>query len=345
VDKIDFRSDTVTWPTPEMVEAMAQARVGDDVYEEDPTVNALEEQAAGMLGKEAALFVPSGTMGNLVAILSHATRGDEAIVGLDGHTYVYEAGGMSVLGGVFARPLPTDQMGRMSLEAVEAAVRPDDPHYARSRLILLENTYGAKGGFPIPPDYFAGIREIAGRHGLAVHLDGARFFNATVALGLAPQAIADQVDSVSFCLSKGLCAPVGSVLCGPADFIYRAKRMRKILGGGMRQAGILAAAGLVALDKMIDRLADDHANARLLVEGLARIPGVVVDPARCKTNIVFFGLHEDVPLSAEEVAGRCRTEGNVWVGGGKNGFRAVTHYWVGPDEVKTFLDVLQCVLI
>jgi threonine aldolase len=236
-------------------------------------------------------------------------------------------------------------MGRMSLEAVEAAVRPDDPHYARSRLILLENTYGAKGGFPIPPDYFAGIREIAGRHGLAVHLDGARFFNATVALGLAPQAIADQVDSVSFCLSKGLCAPVGSVLCGPADFIYRAKRMRKILGGGMRQAGILAAAGLVALDKMIDRLADDHANARLLVEGLARIPGVVVDPARCKTNIVFFGLDGDVPLSAEEVAGRCRTEGNVWVGGGKNGFRAVTHYWVGPDEVKTFLDVLQCVLI
>ena len=345
MNKIDFRSDTVTWPTPEMVEAMAQARLGDDVYGEDPTINALQEKAADMLGKEAALFVPSGTMGNLVAILSHAGRGDEVIVGENGHSFSSEAGGMSVLGGIVPRPLLTDNTGRMDLEAIEAAIAPDDPHYPQTRLILLENTYGSRGGYPIPLDYFTAVRQIADRHNLHTHLDGARFFNAVVALDIDPKALAGTVDSVSFCLSKGLCAPVGSLLCGSADFIYRAHRNRKILGGGMRQAGVLAAAGLVALDCMIDRLAEDHANARLLADGLAQIPGIIIDPDQYKTNIIFFSLSDEVPFTAQEVAARCREEGNVWFGrNGGRSFRAVTHYWVGSAEVKRFLDVLRHVL-
>jgi threonine aldolase len=345
MNKIDFRSDTVTWPTPEMVEAMCRASLGDDVYGEDPTVNALQKKAAEMLGKEAALFVPSGTMGNLAAILSHAGRGDEAIVGENGHTFVYEAGGMAALGGIMPKPLPTDHMGRMDLAAVEDAISPDDAHYPQTRLILLENTYGGRGGYPIPLDYFTAVQQIADRHNLRTHLDGARFFNAVVALGIEPKVLAGTVDSVSFCLSKGLCAPVGSLLCGSADFIYRAHRSRKILGGGMRQAGVLAAAGLVALDCMTERLAEDHANARLLAEGLAKIPGVVIDPGQYKTNIVFFDLAEEVPYTAEEVAVRCREEGNVWVGlHGRRGFRAVTHYWVGAAEVKGLLDVVGHVL-
>lgn len=347
MNKIDFRSDTVTWPTPEMVEAMAQARLGDDVYGEDPTINALQEKAADMLGKEAALFVPSGTMGNLASILSHAGRGDQAIVGEEGHAYVNEAGGMSVLGGIVPHPLPTDHMGRMDIEAIETAVNAgDDSHHPLTRLILLENTYGDRGGYPIPLDYFSTVRRIADRHNLNVHLDGARFFNAVVALGIEPKALAGTVDSVSFCLSKGLSAPVGSLICGSADFIYRAHRNRKILGGGMRQAGVLAAAGLVALDCMVDRLAQDHVNARLLAEGLAKIPGLIIDPEQYKTNIIFFRLAEDVPYTTQEVAVRCREIGNVWFGAYEDGsFRAVTHYWVGKDEVKTLLDVLRHVLL
>jgi threonine aldolase len=322
--------------------------VGDDVYGEDPTINALEERAAELLGKEAALFVASGTMGNLVAILSHAARGDQAIVGQDGHTFAHEAGGMAVLGGIVPRTLPTDSMGRMDLAAVEAAVDlTDDPHCPPTKLLLLENTYGERGGYPIPLDYFTAVRQLADRHNLHTHLDGARFFNAVTALGIAPKALAATVDSVSFCLSKGLCAPVGSLLCGSAEFIHRARRNRKLLGGGMRQAGILAAAGLVALDCMIDRLAEDHANARLLARGLSQIPGIVIDPDQFKTNITFFGLAGDVPYTAREVAQKCRDTGNVWFGCGGYGesdFRAVTHYWVGPEEVKTFLDILSRVL-
>jgi threonine aldolase len=345
MDKIDFRSDTVTWPTPEMVEAMAQARLGDDVYGEDPTINALQEKAAEMLGKEAALFVPSGTMGNLTAILSHAGRGDQAIVGNDTHSFINEAGGMAVLGGIVPNPLQTDHMGRMDLEAIENAISPDDPHNARTRIILLENSYGERGGYPIPLDYFSAVRQIADRHNLRVHLDGARFFNAVIALGIEAKALAATVDSVSFCLSKGLCAPVGSLVCGSADFIYQVNRNRKLLGGGMRQAGVLAAAGLVALDCMVNRLGEDHNNAQLLAKGLANIPGVEINLNQCKSNIIFFSLVEDVPYTADEIAARCREEGNVWFGmRGKRSFRAVTHYWVGPAEVKQFLEVLRHVL-
>ena len=240
---IDFRSDTVTWPTKAMRKAMAEARVGDDVYGEDPTVNALETKAANLLGKEASLLVSSGTMGNLAAILSHTTRGDEAIAGIDTHAITYEGGGLSVLGGVIPRVLPTDEIGRMNMRDIGSAVNPDDPHYARTRLILLENSFGAKSGAPIPVDYIEAVRQTADKHGLAVHLDGARIFNAAAALQLEAKELAAQADTISFCLSKGLCAPIGSMLCGSEEIIHKARRIRKVLGGGMRQAESLPRPG------------------------------------------------------------------------------------------------------
>ena len=345
MDRIDFRSDTVSWPTPAMRAAMAAAPVGDDVYGEDPTVNELEALAAARTGKEAGLFVASGTMGNLCAVLAHAGRGDEAILGADCHVFSWEAGGMAALGGVVPLPLPTDTYGRMDPDAVENAVREDDPHLPHSRLVLVENSYGARHGYPLPPEYFARIAAVARRNGLAIHMDGARLFNAAVAQKIDATEITRHVDSVTFCLSKGLCAPVGSVLCGSADFIYRARRARKALGGGMRQAGVLAAAGLVALNEMIDRLADDHARARQLAEGLACLPGARVELDMIRTNMVFFDLTDDVPLSAEDVAARLRQSANVWVGtNGPRGFRAVTHCWIGDDEVRVFLGALENVL-
>ncbi len=345
MDRIDFRSDTVSWPTPAMREAMASARVGDDVYGEDPTVNELEALAAARVGKEAGLFVSSGTMGNLAAVLAHAGRGDEAILGEDSHVFCWEAGGMAALGGVMPHPLPTDAIGRMAPGAVEDAIRWDDPHVARSRLVLLENSYGGKHGYPLPPEYLASIAAVARQYGLALHLDGARLFNAAVAQNIDAAELTRHVDSVTFCLSKGLCAPVGSVLCGSADFIHHARRARKILGGGMRQAGILAAAGVVALNEMIERLADDHAHARLLAEGLAQLPGARVNVDMVRTNMVFFELADDVALSSEQVADRLRETANVWLGtNGPRGFRAVTHYWIDANDVRVLLSGLESVL-
>ncbi|MBK7216941.1 MAG: low-specificity L-threonine aldolase [Candidatus Promineofilum sp.] len=345
MDRIDFRSDTVSWPTPAMREAMASARVGDDVYGEDPTVNELEALAAARVGKEAGLFVSSGTMGNLAAVLAHAGRGDEAILGEDSHVFCWEAGGMAALGGVMPHPLPTDAIGRMAPGAVEDAIRWDDPHVARSRLVLLENSYGGKHGYPLPPEYLASIAAVARRYGLALHMDGARLFNAAVAQNIDAAELTRHVDSVTFCLSKGLCAPVGSVLCGSADFIHHARRARKILGGGMRQAGILAAAGIVALNEMIERLADDHAHARLLAEGLAQLPGARVNVDMVRTNMVFFELADDVALSSEQVADRLRETANVWLGtNGPRGFRAVTHYWIDANDVRVLLSGLESVL-
>ncbi|MEZ4645518.1 MAG: low-specificity L-threonine aldolase [Chloroflexota bacterium] len=345
MDRIDFRSDTVTWPTPTMRTAMAQAPLGDDVYGEDPTVNELEALAAAKVGKEAGLFVASGTMGNLTAILTHATRGDEAIVGQDSHTYLWEAGGMATLGGIVPHPLPTDAFGRMELAQVTQSVRSDDPHLPHSRLILVENSYGDKNGYPIPPDYFANLRQIADQHNLRLHMDGARLFNAAVALGIPAAAITEHVDSVTFCLSKGLCAPVGSVLCGSAEFIRRARRTRKALGGGMRQAGVLAAAGLIALNEMTERLADDHRHAQQLAQGLAQIPGIIVAPDHIKTNIVYFQLEDTVALSAEDITQRLRTEANIWLGtNGSRGFRAVTHYWIQEANVTSLLEKLTHIL-
>lgn len=342
MDRIDFRSDTVSWPTPAMREAMAAAVVGDDVYGEDPTVNALEALAAQKMGKEAALFVASGTMGNITGILSHATRGEQMIVGHDSHVMLWETGNVSTLGGIFPKTLPTDDIGRMDAHTIAKIVNSDDDHLPRSRLIHLENSYGQRGGYPVPLDYFSAVRVIADQHGLAVHLDGARLFNAAVALGVDPSEVTQYVDSVTFCLSKGLCAPVGSILCGSKSFIAKARRVRKSLGGGMRQAGILAAAGIVALNEMVDRLHIDHQNARKLAQGLASMPGIKVNPDMVKTNIVFFDLIDDVPFSSEEIVQRMRQKANVWLGTeGSRGFRAVTHYWICEKDVENFLNVLE----
>ena len=326
--------------------AMASAPLGDDVYGEDPTVNQLEALAAAMTGTEAGLFVASGTMGNLVAILSHANRGEEAIVGEANHTYMWEAGGMATLGGIVPRVLAADAHGCMDLAEIEAAVRGDNDHWPVSRLILLETTAGGRSGMALPLDYLASVREIADRHGLIVHLDGARLFNASTALGVDVKEIMQYVDSVSICLSKGLCAPVGSVVCGSAEFIKKARRTRKSVGGGMRQAGILAAAGIVALEEMTLRLDEDHKHARQLAEGLAAIPGVKIDLDKIQSNLVFFGLDETHPLSTDDVAKQLREQANIWIGSyGSAGFRAVTHYWVGSAEIELLLSHLRKILV
>ena len=279
---VDLRSDTVTRPTPAMREAIARAEVGDDVFGDDPTVRRLQERIAALLGFEAALFVPSGTMSNLCALLAHCQRGDEALVGQMAHTYRYEAGGGAVLGSIQPQPLPQQADGTLALADIEAAIKPDDAHFARTRLLCLENTWNGK---VLPQRYLEDATALAHRHGLACHLDGARLFNAAVASGTTVGRIARGFDSVSVCFSKGLGAPVGSALCGSNEFIARAHRVRKMLGGAMRQSGLLAAAALHALDHHVDRLADDHANARRLADGLSRIPGIgVVAP---DTNIVF----------------------------------------------------------
>ncbi len=342
---VDFRSDTVTWPTDEMRAAMASADLGDDVYGEDPTVTALERLAAEMLGKEAGLFVSSGTQGNLIAALSHAQRGDEAILGEDAHTFCWEAGGIAVLGGITPRPLPTDQRGRFNLKQLRQAIRGDDPHWPGSRLILLENSSGGNHGAALEPEYFEAVHAIAQAHGLSTHLDGARLFNAATALGVDPQAITRWVDSVSVCLSKGLCAPVGSVLVGSEAFIHQARRYRKLLGGGMRQAGVLAAAGLISLKTMTQRLQEDHDNAQQLAQGLATIPGLHIDPMAVETNLVFFDLTEAAPVTPSELVKRLGAEHGLYIGGySDRTLRAVTHYWIQPPQVERLVEAMRAVL-
>jgi len=336
---IDLRSDTVTRPTPEMREAMARAPVGDDVYGEDPTVNRLQEMAAERLGMEAALFVPSGTMGNLASLLAHCGRGDEAIVGDRSHTFLFEQGGMAALGGIVPHTVPNQPDGTMRLQDIEAAIREDNPHYPRSRLICLENTHNACNGSPLTPEYVASVAELAHARGLQVHVDGARIFNAAVALGVDVKTLVCDVDSVTFCLSKGLCAPVGAVICGSAGFIARALRARKVLGGGMRQAGIVAAAGIVALETMIERLAEDHAHARALAEGLASFPYFQVGPVH--TNIFYMSLSEACPFDGAQLAEALRVRGVLLPNRGPRNFRVVTHYWIHDEDVAYVLDAVQ----
>ncbi len=336
---IDLRSDTVTHPTPAMRKAMYQAEVGDDVMGEDPSINRLEEMAAECMGKPAAIFVVSGTMGNLTALLSQCRRGDEVILGDQSHILINEAGGMAALGGIQPRSLPNQPDGTLDLEQVQRALRTDNIHFPRSRLIALENTHNLCGGVAIPPAYFAAVRELANRHGLLIHLDGARIFNAAVALGVEPQEITQYVDSVTFCLSKGLSAPVGSVLCGSVDLIYHARRVRKMVGGGMRQAGILAAAGIVALEQVVDGLAEDHVRARRLAEGMANIPGITVNLESVQTNIVYFDLTPDAKLMPGEMAAQMRQRG-VFIGWN----RAVTHCQVDDADIETTLAALNEVM-
>ncbi|MGG1948658.1 low-specificity L-threonine aldolase [Trinickia sp. NRRL B-1857] len=296
--KYDFRSDTVTRPSSAMRAAMASAEVGDDVFGDDPTVKRLEARVAELIGKEAGLFVPSGTQSNLIALMTHCERGDEYIVGQQAHCYRWEAGGAAVLGSIQPQPLENGADGTLALADIEAAIKPDDSHFARTRLLALENTIGGK---ILPTDYVGAATALAKRHGLACHLDGARLMNAAVALGVPAATLAQPFDTVSVCLSKGLGAPVGSVLVGSKAAIARARRLRKMLGGGMRQAGILAAAGLYALEHNVERLAQDHANARTLAQGLATLPGLSV--SQPDTNIVFVGVDASIaPAFAAHLA-------------------------------------------
>jgi threonine aldolase len=289
VNIIDLRSDTITLPSPEMRQAMTNAELGDDVFGEDPTVNRLQEMAAERLGKEAALLTTSGTQSNLVALLTHCQRGNEVIVGDQSHTLIFEVGGAWAVGGLGLRPVPNDDGGRLDLPAVKAAIRGDNEHFPRTGLICLENTHNRCGGAVLNEDDLAVVRDLADRRGLPVHMDGARLFNAAVALGVPIAKLAKYADSASFSLSKGLGCPIGSVLCGPREFIAEARRYRKMLGGGMRQAGVIAAAGVYALEHMVDRLVEDHENARIAGEGLAGIPGVRLAPPP-QTNLIYFAV-------------------------------------------------------
>jgi len=330
---VDLRSDTVTHPTPEMRRAMAEAEVGDDVFGDDPTVNRLERMAAGLLGKEAALFVPSGTMGNLAAVLSHCGRGDEVILGDQCHTTMYEAGGVAALGGVHPRTVPTEADGTLRLEAIEAAIRGDGVHFPVSRLICLENTHNRRGGAPLTVEYTEQVGALARRYGLRLHLDGARLFNAAAATGRSAAELARAADSVTFCLSKALCAPVGSVLCGSEVFVRAARRIRKQLGGGMRQAGVLAAAGIVALETMTDRLIEDHARARRLADGLRPIPGVTLEQDPPPTNMVYFTVAEGAP-DGEALERALAGSGILIHAVGSRRIRLVTHYWIDDEGVE-----------
>ncbi len=327
-----------------MRSAMSIAEVGDDVYGEDPSVNRLQEIAAEKLGKEAGLFVPSGTVGNLIAVLSYCARGDECIMGNLGHTFLFEAGGISALGGVHPHTLPNQEDGTLLLDEIHAAIRPENDHFPHSRLVILENTHNRCGGVPISGAYTQQVAEIAHENGLYLHLDGARIFNAAVALNVPVRSLTDHTDSVTFCLSKGLCAPAGSVICSSREFIRKARRIRKQLGGGMRQAGILAATGLVALDKMIDRLGEDHQRAKSLACGLAQIPGILVDKKSPTSNMVFLSLDKDFGLSAKIVAAKIAQLG-VLVGEiGERQFRLVTHYWIDDQAVGTCVAAFRAVL-
>ena len=334
MNMIDLRSDTVTQPTPAMRQAMAQAEVGDDVYGEDPSINRLQDLAATYMGKETGLFIPSGTMGNLVAVLAHCGRGDEVILGNLAHTFLYEAGGISALGGVHSCQIPNQADGTLDIDEIRHAIRSNDAHQPITRLITIENTHNRCGGVALSAEYTQAVGELAQEYQLKVHLDGARIFNAAAAQEVSVKDLTSPVDSVTFCLSKSLCAPVGSVLCGSKEFISRAHRIRKQLGGGMRQAGVLAAAGIVALETMVDRLAEDHQRAQKLAAGIGSIPGIILDPGTPFTNMIFFSLDETLTsLTAQQVAQRMQEHG-VYLGvTGKYRFRLVTHYWIDDAAV------------
>jgi threonine aldolase len=336
---IDLRSDTVTHPTPAMRAAMAKAEVGDDVYGDDPTINRLQELAAEKTGLEAGLFVPSGTMANLVALLTHCERGSEAIVGNRSHIYLDEAGGMAALGGIMAGVVRNQPDGTLRLEDIRTAIREDDVHCPRTRLVCLENTQNICGGVPLSREYMRQVVDLAHNQGLKLHLDGARLFNAAVAQNISAKDLIAGVDSVMFCLSKGLCAPVGSVLCGSKEFIAEALRQRKQVGGGMRQAGVLAAAGIIALDSMVDRLEEDHRNARKLADGLREIPGIVLENEQPRTNMIYFHLSSSVKQTFPQIREQMKQRGILVEP------RLVTHYWINAKDIEkiilAFRDVLH----
>ncbi len=340
---IDLRSDTVTLPTAAMREAISRAELGDDVFSEDPTINRLEAMMAERTGMEAGLLVASGTMGNITSLLTHCGRGEEVILGDSAHIFLNEAGGLSALGGMVVHTIPNQPDGTLRLEDIEGAIRADNIHFPRTRLVCLENTHNRCSGAALTPEYTAAVTALAKRRGLLVHLDGARLFNAAVALGVDCRELTQGIDSVNVCLSKGLAAPVGSVVCGNRAFIARARRTRKMLGGGMRQAGIIAAAGIVALEQMVDRLAEDHANARRLAAGIAAIAGLATDPARVQTNILYCDLRPG-RFSDQEFLDRLAQKGLRVSHTGPARFRMLTHWGISAADIDAALAILAAVM-
>jgi threonine aldolase len=343
VKTIDLRSDTVTLPTQTMREAICNAELGDDVFGEDPTTNRLEKMAAERMGKEAAMLVTSGTMGNLVCMLTHCRRGEEVILGNQSHSFIYEAGGMSAVGGIHPHTVTNQPDGTMQLEDITAAIRGDNVHFPRSRLICLENTHNRCNGSALTPRYTESVAKLAGDHGLSLHLDGARIFNAAVALGVDVTELTRHADSVSFCLSKGLSCPIGSLICGSSQFIAEARRNRKVLGGGMRQSGIIAAAGITALEQMVDRLAQDHENARRLAEGIARTERLSIELNKIQTNIVYFNIADD-KFTAETFVRQLAGRGIKILQVGPRRLRVVTHYGINTDDINLALAALNEVM-
>jgi threonine aldolase len=338
---IDLRSDTVTKPTPEMREAMAKAEVGDDVYGDDPTLNRLEKLAAEMMDKEASIFVPSGTMGNLIALLVHCQRGDEVILGRESHIFLNEAGGMSALGGIQPNPLPNQKDGTISLDEIRASIRPEDVHQPITRLICLENTQNVCGGIPLTVEYTRQVSDLAHANNLLLHVDGARVFNAATALGVNVRELVAPADSVMFCLSKGLSSPIGSMLIGTRRFIARARHIRKMLGGGMRQVGVIAAAGIISLEQMTKRLDDDHRRAKKIVHGLKNINGIVLDDSTPFTNMIYFNLGDDVPFDEKSLCETMLKHGIMIDWAGPRRIRLVTHYWVDDAAVSKTLEAFE----
>lgn len=341
---IDLRSDTVTQPTPEMREAMAEAEVGDDVYRDDPTLNRLEELAAEMLGKEAALFVPSGTMGNLLALLVHCQRGDEVIIGNQSHIYLNEVAGMSALGGIQPCAVQNQNDGTLLLDDIRASIRSEDVHHAITRLVCLENTQNICGGVPLTVEYTRAVADLAHQNSLSLHVDGARIFNAATALNVDVKQLVEPADSVMFCLSKGLVAPIGSMLLGTKKFIARARHLRKMMGGGMRQVGVIAAAGIISLETMTKRLGEDHARAKKLADGLRAIPGLVVDAGSPYTNMVYMNLSDDIKLNTGQIVEQMKNKGILLDAENTRRFRLVTHYWIDDERVQNTISAFRDVL-
>lgn len=337
---IDLRSDTVTLPTQAMLKAIYEADLGDDVFQEDLTTNRLEKMAAERMGKEAALMVVSGTMGNLVSLLTHCKRGEEVILGNKSHSFLYEAGGMSALGGIHPHTINNQPDGSIRLEDIEQAIRSNNVHFPRTRLICLENTHNYCGGTALTAQYMEDVAALARKYSLQIHLDGARIFNAAAALGVDVKELTRHVDSVSFCLSKGLAGPVGSVICGSSNFIAEARRYRKVIGGGMRQCGIIAAAGIIALEQMVERLTEDHANARRLAEGIVEIPHLSLDLEKVQTNIVYFNLNSE-KITPVMLVQKLANYGIKILALGPTRLRAVTHYGISTEDIDVTLKFLQ----
>lgn len=341
MEYVDLRSDTVTKPTPEMREVMAEAEVGDDVYRDDPTVNKLELLAAEKLGKESAIFVPSGTMGNLLALLVHCQRGDEVILGDKSHIYLNEAGGMSALGGIQPFAIPNQNDGTLALDDILASIRTEDVHHPITRLICLENTQNICGGVPLTAEYTRQVGEIAHKNDLSLHIDGARIFNSAVSQNVDVKELAAPADSVMFCLSKGLGSPIGSMLVGTEKFIARARHLRKMVGGGMRQVGIVAAAGVLSLEKMTTRLGEDHERAKRIADGLRQIKGIDVDAGSPYTNMIFLNLSENVSRSMRQIAESLKDLGVLVDAESPRRLRLVTHYWIDDDGVEKSISAFK----